>query len=312
MPHTRDMTRKLPRHLTWLEAFVAAVETGSLEGAAQHLAVARSVVSEHLKALEQGLSDGAPLLERGPGRKLRLTARGERLYAAAQGPLHALDLKRLKDQAGLEAHLRLGLNPTLSMMLLPELAQAAGAHGIKLEASFGGAHDLVRQVQTRQLDLALGFTPLPPHEGVRTQSLLNLPFVVLAPAKSPFAKGRAASASLKVGDLQGHPFVDWLRDDPYGGANRARFENAGIIVKEMGRAESFLHLFDLLRAYGAAAIAPDLRRLAPFPADLQAWPLKEARPQVVEVVALGPEGGWSPEAELLLTPLRKRLKANRR
>ncbi len=306
------MTRKLPRHLTWLEAFVAAVETGSLEGAAQHLTVARSVISEHLKALEQGLSDGAPLLERGPGRKLRLTARGERLYAAAQGPLHALDLKRLKDQAGLEAHLRLGLNPTLSMMLLPELAQAAATHGIKLEASFGGAHDLVRQVQTRQLDLALGFTPLPPHEGVRTQSLLSLPFVVLAPGKSAFAKGRNRSPSLKVGDLRDQPFVDWLRDDPYGGANRARFENAGVAVKEMGRAESFLHLFDLLRAYGAAAIAPDLRRLAPFPADLQAWPLKEARPQPVEVVALGPEGGWSPEAELLLAPLRKRLKTNRR
>ena len=36
------MTRKLQRHLTWLEAFVAAVETGSLEGAAQHLGVARA------------------------------------------------------------------------------------------------------------------------------------------------------------------------------------------------------------------------------------------------------------------------------
>lgn len=306
------MTRKLQRHLTWLEAFVAAVETGSLEGAAQHLGVARSVVSEHLKALEQGLTEGAPLLERGPGRKLRLTARGERLYAAAQGPLHALDLKRLKDQAGLEAHLRLGLNPTLSTLVLPELAQAAAAQGVKLEASFGGAHELVRQVQTRQLDLALGFTPLPPHEGVRTQSLLSLPFVVLAGARSPFAKAMGGAASLKVADLQDQPFVDWLRDDPYGGANRARFENAGISVREMGRAESFLHLFDLLRAYGACAIAPDLRRLAPFPADVRAWTLREARPQPVEVVALGPEGGWSPEAESILAPLRKRVKSNRR
>ena len=270
------------------------------------------MVSEHLKALEQGLTDGAPLLERGPGRKLRLTARGERLYAAAQGSLHALDLKRLRDQAGLEAHLRLGLNPTLSMLLLPEMAQAAAAHGVKLEASFGGAHELVRQVQTRQLDLALGFTPLPPHEGVRTLSLLTLPFVVLAPAKSAFAKAKAGVPGLKVADLRDQPFVDWLRDDPYGGANRARFENAGVAVKEMGRAESFLHLYDLLRAYGAAAIAPDLRRMAPLPADLRVWPLRESRTQAVEVVALGPEGGWSPEAETLLAPLRKRLKAHRR
>ena len=56
-----SMTRKLPRHLTWLVAFAAAVETGSLEGAAQHLGVARSVVSEHLKALEaQASASSAP------------------------------------------------------------------------------------------------------------------------------------------------------------------------------------------------------------------------------------------------------------
>ena len=306
------MIRKLNRHLTWLEAFVASVETGSLEGAAQHLGVARSVVSEHLKALEQALTDGHPLLDRSPGRKMRLTARGERLYAAAQGPLHELDIGRLRDQAALEAHLRLGLNPTLSRLLLPELARSAAANGVKLEASFGGAHELVRQTQMRQLDLALGFTPLPQHEGVRTLSLLSLPFCVIAPAKSVFAKAHAKAKRLRVTDLEGHRFVDWLRDDPYGGANRARFEDAGVSVVEMGRGESFLHLFDLLRAYGACCITPDLQRLRPFPDDFRVWSLKEARPHVVEVVALGPEGGWTPEAEALLAPLRERLKTNRR
>lgn len=304
------MTRKLPRHLVWLEAFVASVETGSLEGAARHLGVARSVVSEHLKALEATLAEGLPLLERGPGRRLQLTTRGARLYASTQGPLHQLDLKRLRDQAGLEASLRLGLNPTLSTLLLPELAREAALAGIKLEASFGGAFDLVRQVQTRQLDLALGFTPLPPHEGVKAQSLLRLPFVVLAAPGSPLC--HAKGTSLRVADLRDQPFVDWLRDDPYGGANRARFEAADVAVRETARAESFLHLFDLLRAYAACAIAPDLRRLSPFPADLRIWSLKEPKAQAVEVVALGPGGTWAPEAERILAPLRKRLKNNRR
>lgn len=299
------MPRKLPRHLTWLEAFVAAVETGSLEGAAQHLGVARSVVSEHLKALEQGLTDGAPLLERGPGRKLQLTARGERLYGAAQGPLHALDLKRLKDQAGLEAHLRLGLNPTLSAVVLPDIAQAAAADGMKLEASFGGAHELVRQVQTRQLDLALGFTPLPSQEGVQAQSLATLPFVVLASRACPLPEGRT---TLQVSDLAGLPFVDWLRDDPYGGANRVRFEQEGLVVREVARAESFLHLFELLRAYQACAITPDLGRLSPFPADLRALPLRERKAQAVDVVALTPSGAPSPEVARILGVLRKRLR----
>ncbi len=83
--------RKLPRHLIWLESFAAAVDTGSLEGAAEHLGVARSVVSEHIRALEAALGEGEPLLERGPGRRLQLTARGQRLYAGTQTPLHQLD-----------------------------------------------------------------------------------------------------------------------------------------------------------------------------------------------------------------------------
>ncbi len=296
--------RKLPRHLTWLEAFVASVEAGSLEGAARHLGVARSVVSEHLKALEDTVADGRPLLERGPGRGLRLTPPGGRLYEAVHGPLHQLDLKRLRDFASPEPSLRLGLNPTLSTLVLPALAHELARRGLRVEASFGGAHELVRQVQTGQLDLALGFTPLPPHRGVAARSLALLPFVVLA---SPGCR-LPARRPLRVADLGGARFVDWLRDDPYGGANNARFAAAGVGVREVARAESFLHLFDLLRAYKACAIAPDLRRLAPFPPDLLAAPLAEAEPQAVEVVALWSERGARTEVEAWVEFLAERVR----
>ncbi len=288
--------RKLQRHLTWLESFITTVETGTLDGAAQHLGVARSVVSEHLRALEDSVTGGEQLLERGPGKRLKLTPRGERLYAATQGPLHQLDLKRLQDFASLEPNLRLGLNPTLSTALLDGLAAEMARRDIKLETSFGGAFDLVRQVQTRQLDLALGFTPLPPHRGVESQVLARLPFVVLASPLSPLAESHGERLQLKVGDLAAQPFVDWLRDDPYGGANSQRFTEASIAVKEVARVESFLQLYPALRAYGACAIAPDLRPLAPFPADLKVWKLKEPVPQFVEVVALEPAGGARAEA----------------
>jgi DNA-binding transcriptional LysR family regulator len=299
--------RKLPRHLTWLESFAAAVETGTLEGAAQHLGVARSVVSEHLRALEESVTGGESLIERGPGRRFRLTPRGERLYADTQAPLHALDLKRLQDAASLEPSLRLGLNPTLSALLLEPVAAAMAKRGVKLAASFGGAFDLVRQVQARQLDLALGFTPLPPHRGVEAEVLARLPFVVLAAPTAELARRFAARRRLKVRDLADAPFVDWLRDDPYGGANSARFAQAGIQVVEAARVESFLQLYPVLRAFRAAAIAPDLRRLAPFPRDLRVWELVEPDPQPVEVVALSPSGGGSPEAAACLKALRARL-----
>jgi len=294
-------TRKLPCHLTWLESFAAAVETGSLEGAAQHLGVGRSVVSEHLKALESVLSEDAlPLLERAPGKRLRLTPRGEQLYQACQSPLHQLDIKRLRDATSLEPNLRLGLNPTLSVLLLEALSARASAQGIKLEASFGGAHELVRQVQTRQLDLALTFTPLPSHRGVELQVLASLPFVVLAPKDSPLAKAKAGRRFLRVKDLAGQPFVDWLRDDPYGGANADRFRGAEVEVREDARVEGFLQLYPVLRAYGACAIAPDLRALAPFPASIVAWPLREEQPQAVDVIALWPSGGPGSEATAIM------------
>ncbi|CAM3328750.1 LysR family transcriptional regulator [Corallococcus sp. ZKHCc1 1396] len=303
--------RKLLRHLVWLESFTAAVEAGSIDAAAEHLGVARSVVSEHIRALEEALADGAALLERGPGRRLQLSARGERLYAGTQTPLHQLDMKRLMDLARVEPTLRLGLNPTLSMSLLGGIAQDAAATDLKLVVGFGGSHELVRQVQTRQQDLVLDFTPLPPHDGVDSESLLRMSFVVLAGPDSALVREQASRRALDVKDLQGQRFVDWLRDDPYGGANSARFAAQGVKVDEVGRVESFLHLYELLRAYRACAIAPDVRPTQPFPSDIHVWPLREAEPQVVEVVALWPSGGLSPGAHAVLDGLRRRLRKRR-
>ncbi|MFL5348675.1 MAG: LysR substrate-binding domain-containing protein [Hyalangium sp.] len=305
--------RKLPRHLNWLEAFVAAVEAGSLEAAAEHLGVARSVVSEHIRALETALGDGEPLLERGPGRRLHLTPRGQRLYAGTQTPLHQLDLKRLRDLASSEPSLRLGLNHTLSTMLLADIALDAAQAGIKLEIGFGGPLELVREVQTGQRDLVVDFTPLPPHRGVETESLISLPFAVLAGPDTPLAARAGARETLLVKDLEGQSFVDWLRDDPYGGANSARFEAHGVSVHEVARVESFLHLFDVLRAFGqACALAPDLRPLRAFPPELHVWPLEEEQPQLIEVVALWPAGMQTPETRHVLQGLRRRLSQRRR
>ncbi|WP_171818829.1 LysR family transcriptional regulator [Pyxidicoccus fallax] len=296
--------RKLVRHLVWLESFAAAVEAGSIESAAEHLGVARSVVSEHIRALELAVAEGAPLLERGPGRRLQLTARGERLFAGTQTPLHQLDMKRLRDLASAEPVVRLGLNPTLSLSLLGNVAREAAASGLKLVLSFGGPHELIRQVQTRQLDLALDFTPLPPHEGVEAESLLRMAFVVIAGPDNPLVEQAANRRSLHVKELEGQPFVDWLRDDPYGGANSARFATHGVTVMEVARAESFLLMYELLRAFKACAIAPDLRLMHPFPHDIRAWPLREEEPQAVEVVALWPTGSLSPGARSLLDGIR--------
>jgi hypothetical protein len=127
------------------------------------------------------------------------------------------------------------------------------------------------------------------------------------------ASRASAPKALHVKELAAQPFVDWLRDDPYGGANSARFAAHGVTVREVARVESFLHLFDLLRAFPqACAIAPDLRPLRPFPPELHVWPLQEEEPQLIEVVALWRAGALSVEARQVLQGLRKRLSPERR
>jgi hypothetical protein len=79
----------------------------------------------------------------------------------------------------------------------------------------------------------------------------------------------------------------------------------------VARVESFLQLYDFLRAFRACAIAPDLRRLQPFPSDIRAWSLREERPQTVSIVAMWPGGGLSTAAGALLAALRHRIRARR-
>ena len=75
--------------------------------------------------------------------------------------------------------------------------------------------------------------------------------------------------------------MDWLREDPYGGANSARFAAHDVTVREVSRVQSFLHLYELLRAYRACAIAPDLRLLQLLPRrTCSVWPLREEQPAV--------------------------------
>lgn len=303
-------TRKLVRPLLWLESFVWTVKAGSLERAAEHLGVARSVVSEHLRALELSVCAGEPLLERGPGRRFSLTSQGEQLYESTHLLLEQLSLNHLRQVTSAGARLRLGLNPTLSSLLFAGMAKDARQAGTKLEVSLGNPFELVHQVQSRLMDLAVLFTPLPPHPGVEAQTLLHLSSVVFAgPRCEVVHRGRGRSV-LRVADLQGLPFVDWLREDPYGGANRARFEANGIGVSEVARVDSFLPLFELLRLHSACAVGPDLSMLRPFPRDIRTWKLVEDPPQEVEVVAIWPTGTLRTEARTFLQSLKDRFERN--
>jgi DNA-binding transcriptional LysR family regulator len=84
-----------------LEAFVAAVELGSISAAVKHLHVTQPALSARLKSLEEGL--GCQLLER-TGRGVHPTPLGKLVYPLAKDVLSRLD----DLQAIVQRHLELG------------------------------------------------------------------------------------------------------------------------------------------------------------------------------------------------------------
>src|SRR5438128_2393620 len=69
-----------PRDLPLLPVFVAVVRCGSFSAAARQLGIAKSVASQHVKALEERC--GVRLLER-TTRRMRLTQIGAQVFDAA-------------------------------------------------------------------------------------------------------------------------------------------------------------------------------------------------------------------------------------
>ncbi len=112
-------------------AFLAAIDCGSLEGAAAQLKVTPSAISQRIAALEQEL--GTPLLVR--SRPCRPTAPGTRLlqYLRRSTLLESEFLAGMKDDPG-PARVALAVNnDTLATWLLPVLAPILDAEGLLVE-----------------------------------------------------------------------------------------------------------------------------------------------------------------------------------
>lgn len=74
---------------SWLPAFRATAETGSLSAAARLLSVSPSAVSRSLRLLEAEI--GAPLFVRSEGEALRVNAAGEKLAQQVRGAMRLID-----------------------------------------------------------------------------------------------------------------------------------------------------------------------------------------------------------------------------
>lgn len=139
----------------WLRCFVAAVDAGSLTGAAPEIHRSQSAVSMQIKKLESAA--GCALLLRGP-RQLQLTHEGQVLlgYARRILDLHGEAQAALQGEA-LTGLVRLGVpDDYASRYITPALKRFAPRHGgVEIQLDCEQSTSLIPRVVRGDLDLAL-------------------------------------------------------------------------------------------------------------------------------------------------------------
>jgi DNA-binding transcriptional LysR family regulator len=147
-----------PRHLSLrqLEVLKAVAETGSMAKAGRRLFMTGPGITQQVQQLEKTI--GVPVFDR-LGRRLQLTAAGERVLAAAND-VHSrlgiltkeMDALRKRD----DGTLHLGILATATHILPPLLAEfRRRAPGIAVHMAVSSREDLSRRVLEGEVDLAL-------------------------------------------------------------------------------------------------------------------------------------------------------------
>lgn len=182
--------RRYFRHgtLTQLRVFEAVARHGNCTRAAESLHMAQPTVSVQLRKLTDTV--GVTLLEY-VGKKVRLTAAGDEVYAACQRLFQAfgeLD-EAIADISGLRAgRLRIATTTAGEYLLPPLLAQFVKRHpGIEVSLHVSSRQAVLERLSEDADDLYL-LTNAPESDAVVTHAILANPLVALAPADHPLVR----------------------------------------------------------------------------------------------------------------------------
>jgi LysR family nitrogen assimilation transcriptional regulator len=166
--------------LRQLSYFIAAVDSGSLTGAAAKLHVAPTAVSLQIKALEDRF--GVVLLDR-HSRGVQPTPLGADLLDRARRILALVaETERALDARPAAARtLRMGVPPAVARLVGVEVVLDAAARfdGMKVQVTEGWSGDLVGRLASGNLDALLGYGVLP-GRGYSLRPLLEEHFVFAA------------------------------------------------------------------------------------------------------------------------------------
>jgi DNA-binding transcriptional LysR family regulator len=179
--------------LMQLEMFVAVVEEGSVRGAAERVFRTQPAVSIAVGKLERELE--TPLFDRSKRHAYRLTQVGEALYdqATRMLSLRSETLSAVLDIRNLRlGRLRIGANESISLHLLPKLAQSFLTEhaGIRMQVKCERSQNLLADLKNRKLDLAL-LSFRPEDNELDSKFVMQDELVLIASPAHPFAvKGR--------------------------------------------------------------------------------------------------------------------------
>jgi len=195
------MRDPLPSHE--LAAFAAAVETGTVHGAAEALNLTQSAATKRIAALERRLE--VRLLDRSR-RGVAPTEVGRLLYPEAKQALAALATAErvARERAGQWGTLRLAASQTIGEFLVPgwlATFRAAGDPG-QVQLHIGNSPAVLRELADGIVDIGFveGNDPL---DGLGALTMLSDEIVAVVSVDHPWARRR----SVGVHDLQQEAFV---------------------------------------------------------------------------------------------------------
>jgi DNA-binding transcriptional LysR family regulator len=186
-----------------LAAFVTAVESGTVQGAADALQLTQSAATKRLQALERRV--GRALLERG-AHGLRPTAAGGVLYPLAREALVALErAEAAVTSPDDEPLLRIHASRTIGTTLLPEWLASFRATGppCRVSATITNSEQVVHALRDGAAEIGFVEGPAAGVQGLRELVVAHDEIRVIVASNHPWARRRAVA--LKA--LTSEPFL---------------------------------------------------------------------------------------------------------
>jgi DNA-binding transcriptional LysR family regulator len=264
---------------------LAVAEEESFTRAADRLHLAQPSLSRQIRVLEQEL--GVLLFNRGPGQgRVTLTADGAALLPFMQRVLADVEAAGAEARAlsGMaRGRVAIGATPSLiTSVLAPSLVEFHASHpGIDLSVVEGGSHQLVPQVASGEVDLALIVLPVT-DPLVVTTPLFDDPLVLAIACDHPFA----SRARVHVRDLDGLDLVMFREGYDLRVVTLDACADAGVSPHLVSEGGEMAGVLSFVAAGLGAAVVPAIA----LPADGSLVGIPFARPSLSRTVALAQRG----------------------